>query len=51
MTPQAGLQTIPIHILPNISQSEGNQEMKFGQLIEHNKEIYFFKNYAENEVG
>ena len=26
-----------IHILPNNSQSEGNQEMKFGQLIEYNK--------------
>ena len=23
-----------IHILPNISRSEGNQTMKFGQLIE-----------------
>ena len=26
-----------IHILPNNSQSEGNQEMKFGQLIEYNQ--------------
>ena len=26
-----------IHILPNNSQSEGNQEMKFGQLIEYKK--------------
>ena len=48
---QSGLQTIPIHILPNISQSKGNQTMKFGQLIEHNKRIFFFKNYAENEAG
>ena len=30
-------QTIAINILPNISQSEGNQIMKFGQLIEYNK--------------
>ena len=37
MTSQPGLQTIAIHILFNISQSEGNQTMKFGQLIEHNK--------------
>ena len=29
------LQTIAIHILPNISQSKGNQAMKFGQLIEY----------------
>ena len=33
MTPQSGLQTIAIHVLPNISQSEDNQTIKFGQLI------------------
>ena len=48
---QPGLQTIAIHILPNISQSKGNQTMKFGQLIEYKGEIFFFKNYAENEAG
>ena len=37
MTSQAGLQTIAIHILPNISQIKGNQTMKFRQLIEYNK--------------
>ena len=37
MTSQPGLQTIAIHILPNISKSKGNQTMKFGQLIEYNK--------------
>ena len=35
MTSQPSLQTITIHILPNISQSKGNQTMKFGQLIEY----------------
>ena len=25
--------------------------MKLGQLIEYNKRRFFFKNYAENEVG
>ena len=30
MTSQPGLQTIAIHIFPNISQSKGNQTMKFG---------------------
>ena len=25
--------------------------MKLCQLIEYEKEIYFFKNYAENEAG
>ena len=37
MTAQPGLQTITIHILPNISQSKGNQKMKLGQLIEYRK--------------
>ena len=46
MTSQPGLQTISIHILPNISQSKDNQTMKFGQLI-----IFFFNNYVKNETG
>ena len=37
MTSQPGLQTVTIHILPNISQSKDNQTMKLGQLIEYNK--------------
>ena len=37
MTSQPVLQTIAIQILPNISQSKGNQTMTFGQLIEYNK--------------
>ena len=41
MTSQPGLQTIPIHILPNTSQSIGNQTMKFGQLKEHNNRNIF----------
>ena len=44
MTSQPGLQTIAIHILPNISQSKGNKTMKFGLLIEYNKRnIYLQK--------
>ena len=43
MTSQPGLQTIAIHILPNISQSKGNQTMKFGQLIEHNRRNIFLQ--------
>ena len=43
MTSQPGLQTIPIHILPNISQSKDNQTMKFGQLIEYNKRNIFLQ--------
>ena len=49
MTSQPGLQTNPIHILPNISQSKGYQTMKFGQLI--TQEMCFFKNYVENKAG
>ena len=43
MTLQPGLQTIALHILPNISQSKVNQTMKFGQLIEHNKKNIFLQ--------
>ena len=50
MASQPDLQTIAIHILLNISQSKGNQTMKFGELLEYNKRIFFFKNYAENEA-
>ena len=37
MASQPGLQAIAIHMLVNISQSKGNQTMKFSQLIEYNK--------------
>ena len=40
MTSQPGLQTIPIQILPNISQ---RKRMKLGQLIEHNKRNIFLQ--------
>ena len=39
---QPDLQTIRIHILPNISRSKGNQTMKFGQLI---RETFLLKNH------
>ena len=45
--PQLGLQTIAIHILPNISESTGNQTMKFGQLIEYNKINIFLQKLDE----
>ena len=52
MTSQPGLQTIDIHVFPNISQSKGNQAMKFGQLIEYNKRnIFFQKLYEKWEAG
>ena len=54
MTSQPAFQKIiPVHILPDISQSKGNQTMKFGQLTEHKKRNFFsskMKN-AENEGG
>ena len=43
MTSQPGLQTIAIHVLFNISQRKGNQTMKFGQLVEHNKRSIFLQ--------
>ena len=47
MTSQPGLQTILIHIWPNISQSKGNQAMKFGQLVEHHKWKRFLQTLCE----
>ena len=47
MMSQPDLQSISIHILPNISQSNGNQTMKFGQLIEYNKRNIFLQNLCE----
>ena len=44
---QLGLETIAIHILSNISQSKGNQIMKFGQLIEYNKKNIFLQKLYE----
>ena len=46
MMSQPDLQTIAIHILPNVSQSKSNQTMKFGQLIEQTRKIIFFESYA-----
>ena len=39
MTSRPGLETIPIHILLNVSQSKNNQTIRFGQLIKHNNPI------------
>ena len=47
MTSPPGLQIIPIHIWPNISQRKGNQAMKFGQLAEHNKWKRFLRKLCE----
>ena len=43
MTPQPGLQTIAVYILPNISQSKGNQTVNFDQLTEYNKRNIFLQ--------
>ena len=49
MTSQPGKRTIPIQILPNISRSEGNFLVKFGQLIEYNvRNIFLEKSYARH---
>ena len=47
MMSQAGLQTIAKNILPNISQSKGNQAVKFDQLIEYNKRYIFLQTLCE----
>ena len=46
-TSQPGKQTIAMQILPNISESKGNQTIKFGQLIEYNmRNIFVGKSYT-----
>ena len=47
LTSQPGLQTIAILILPNISQSKGNQTMKFYQLIEYIKRNIFLQKLSQ----
>ena len=48
MTSQTGQQITTIHILPNISQSKGNQTTRFGQPIEYNMGgIFFEKSYTK----
>ena len=42
---------ITIHILLDISRSEENQTIKFGQLIKYNVRNFFLKNHTENVVG
>ena len=47
MTSQTGQQAIAIHIFPNISRRKRNQKMKFGQLIEYNRNIFDKKSYSK----
>ena len=51
MMSQPAYQTITIHILPNISLSQGKQTLKFGQLIECNKRNIFLHNSCKNAAG
>ena len=51
MTSQTGQQIITIHIFPNISRSEGNQAMNYGELIIYSKRNIFLQNHAEDKVG
>ena len=43
MTSRPLKKTVAIHMLSNISRSTGNQEMKFGQLIEYNMSNIFLE--------
>ena len=47
MTSQAGIQTIIINVLQNISKSKGNQTMKFGYFIEYNVKNVFVTAYLQ----
>ena len=43
MTQQTGQEIITIHILPDISKSNANQNIKIGQLMEYNMRTIFFE--------
>ena len=49
MMPQPGLQSVAIHILPNIWQSKDNQAMKSGQLIEYNNRNNFLQKLCRKQ--
>ena len=40
-----------IHILPNTSQSNGNQTMEFGHVIEYNKRSIFLQKSCNKKAG
>ena len=39
--------SIVMHILPSVSRGKDNQTMKFGQLIECNRNIFLEKSYTK----
>ena len=43
MTSEPGEQTVTVHISLNISQSKGNQPMKFSHVIEYSKKYFSSK--------
>ena len=50
MASQPGKQTIAIHIMSNISRSNSNQTMKFGQLIKYNmRNIFLEISYTKHD--
>ena len=51
MTSLSGLQSIAIHIFPNISQNKDKQTMKFGQFREYNRKNFFIQKLAEYKAG
>ena len=51
MTSQPGSQTVASKLLANISRNKDNQELKLTQVIEYHREIFFFRNNAEDETG
>ena len=50
MTLHPRSQTSTTQILLDISRINGNRTIKFGQLMEYNKKMFFFRNRAENKV-
>ena len=51
VTSHPGKQAITIHILPNFSESKGNQKIQFDQLIKYNKKNIFLQNSCRKRRG
>ena len=50
MPSQPGKQITAVHTLPNVSRSEGNQTLKFHQLIEYGMTNVFLEKLFKNVI-
>ena len=51
MTSQLGLETVTIHVFPNISRSKGNQTMKVARVIKYQNRNIFLRKSCTKKAG